>query len=144
MATIGAPELREWAIVIKMRCMWGVSGSIDPLSCPQSILPKGKHVVTSNPLLQDFDLPPFSAIRPEHVEPAIDQILADNRAAVARLLETQRENPSWSGLVQALDELGARLGQDRKSTRLNSSHVKISYAVFCLKKKSSEVYIFLT
>src|SRR5436309_10693101 len=29
---------------------------------------------------------------------------------------------------------GARMG-DRKSTRLNSSHVKISYAVFCLKKK---------
>ena len=26
---------------------------------------------------------------------------------------------------------------DRKSTRLNSSHVKISYAVFCLKKKKS-------
>src|SRR6266496_2765408 len=36
-------------------------------------------------------------------------------------------------------ELGARargrLGRDRKSTRLNSSHVEISYAVFCLKKK---------
>src|SRR6266511_4757259 len=30
---------------------------------------------------------------------------------------------------------GARPGGDRKSTRLNSSHVKISYAVFCLKKK---------
>src|SRR5690606_41137972 len=29
----------------------------------------------------------------------------------------------------------ARLGLDRKSTRLNSSHVKNSYAVFCLKKK---------
>src|SRR5690349_23752336 len=27
-------------------------------------------------------------------------------------------------------------GQDRKSTRLNSSHVEISYAVFCLKKKN--------
>src|SRR5690606_41659861 len=27
--------------------------------------------------------------------------------------------------------------QDRKSTRLNSSHVKISYAVFCLKKKKN-------
>src|SRR5947209_19989982 len=27
------------------------------------------------------------------------------------------------------------LGQDRKSTRLNSSHANISYAVFCLKKK---------
>src|SRR5690606_42157438 len=34
---------------------------------------------------------------------------------------------------------GRRIGallQDRKSTRLNSSHVKISYAVFCLKKKT--------
>src|SRR5690606_39607855 len=30
-----------------------------------------------------------------------------------------------------------RLGGDRKSTRLNSSHVKISYAGFCLKKKTS-------
>src|SRR5689334_23723021 len=30
---------------------------------------------------------------------------------------------------------GARLRQDRKSTRLNSSHSSISYAVFCLKKK---------
>src|SRR5690554_5373219 len=29
--------------------------------------------------------------------------------------------------------------QDRKSTRLNSSHVRISYAVFCLKKKKSEI-----
>src|SRR5690606_41646998 len=32
----------------------------------------------------------------------------------------------------------SRSGQDRKSTRLNSSHVKISYAVFCLKKKKKE------
>src|SRR3712207_8216742 len=30
---------------------------------------------------------------------------------------------------------GRRLFQDRKSTRLNSSHANISYAVFCLKKK---------
>src|SRR5690606_42099652 len=30
---------------------------------------------------------------------------------------------------------GSGLGLDRKSTRLNSSHVNISYAVFCLKKK---------
>src|SRR5690606_41969191 len=36
---------------------------------------------------------------------------------------------------RAYDRKGA-LWQDRKSTRLNSSHVKISYAVFCLKKKS--------
>src|SRR5207302_2210398 len=31
-----------------------------------------------------------------------------------------------------------RLEEDRKSTRLNSSHVKISYAVFCLKKKTED------
>src|SRR5690625_6834266 len=31
-----------------------------------------------------------------------------------------------------------RAAPDRKSTRLNSSHVAISYAVFCLKKKNSE------
>src|SRR5690606_39956938 len=31
--------------------------------------------------------------------------------------------------------ISALFGVDRKSTRLNSSHVKISYAVFCLKKK---------
>src|SRR5690606_40822044 len=31
------------------------------------------------------------------------------------------------------------LQQDRKSTRLNSSHVKISYAVFCLKKKKTKI-----
>src|SRR5256885_11217450 len=30
--------------------------------------------------------------------------------------------------------------QDRKSTRLNSSHLVISYAVFCLKKKKDNVY----
>src|SRR5436305_5171402 len=33
-----------------------------------------------------------------------------------------------------------RLRLDRKSTRLNSSHVRISYAVFCLKKKNEYIY----
>src|SRR5438874_8045626 len=35
---------------------------------------------------------------------------------------------------------GRRLDGDRKSTRLNSSHVEISYAVFCLKKKTLTRY----
>src|SRR3712207_8248146 len=34
--------------------------------------------------------------------------------------------------------------RDRKSTRLNSSHANISYAVFCLKKKKSNMYTCLT
>src|SRR3712207_8689966 len=44
------------------------------------------------------------------------------------------------GLVQAADRAGAAVDRwshaDRKSTRLNSSHANISYAVFCLKKKN--------
>src|SRR5437660_4198813 len=40
-----------------------------------------------------------------------------------------------SKLVTQLEKRVALVGQDRKSTRLNSSHVAISYAVFCLKKK---------
>src|SRR6266704_5503697 len=37
---------------------------------------------------------------------------------------------------------GSDRGADRKSTRLNSSHVSISYAVFCLKKKKIKKSIF--
>src|SRR3712207_7999819 len=39
------------------------------------------------------------------------------------------------------DHCGQRRGGDRKSTRLNSSHANISYAVFCLKKKKKKNYI---
>src|SRR3712207_7465063 len=41
------------------------------------------------------------------------------------------------------DPRGSRGGRggDRKSTRLNSSHANISYAVFCLKKKKKKVYV---
>src|SRR5690348_17635104 len=45
----------------------------------------------------------------------------------------QRGEP---GLVLAGAPAAARVGTDRKSTRLNSSHPSISYAVFCLKKKT--------
>src|SRR5256885_9761549 len=44
--------------------------------------------------------------------------------------EFERDDPMDSGQDRALSPLG-----DRKSTRLNSSHLVISYAVFCLKKK---------
>ena len=64
----------------------------------------------NNPLLQPYDLPPFSAIRPEHVQPAIEQILADNRAGIQKILADQGQNPTWAGLVLAMDELNDRLG----------------------------------
>src|SRR3712207_8773634 len=41
-------------------------------------------------------------------------------------------------IALALTEACANVVQDRKSTRLNSSHANISYAVFCLKKKKTK------
>lgn len=62
-----------------------------------------------NPLLQDFDLPPYASIKPEHVKPAIEQILADSRAAIAQLLP--QANPTWESLVQPLEALSVRLSR---------------------------------
>src|SRR5438034_6880139 len=42
-------------------------------------------------------------------------------------------------LKQRSDVARTVIGRDRKSTRLNSSHTVISYAVFCLKKKKDKV-----
>src|SRR5690349_24017877 len=42
-----------------------------------------------------------------------------------------------ASLTRTLTTLAAK-ARDRKSTRLNSSHVEISYAVFCLKKKKTQ------
>src|SRR5690606_23481980 len=54
-------------------------------------------------------------------------------------LEFKRDVLAGASDLDALDPY-IRLYQDRKSTRLNSSHVKISYAVFCLKKTSKIQY----
>src|SRR5437868_11245151 len=45
--------------------------------------------------------------------------------------------PVTAELKQQLDGWAKRADADRKSTRLNSSHVSTSYAVFCLKKKKN-------
>src|SRR5215217_1398678 len=50
---------------------------------------------------------------------------------------TQNGDESRSAFEQAPLPFGLR-GEDRKSTRLNSSHANISYAVFCLKKKKKK------
>src|SRR3712207_8665094 len=42
-------------------------------------------------------------------------------------------------LEQDMEQVGGGQGVDRKSTRLNSSHANISYAVFCLKKKKNNI-----
>src|SRR5436309_8079457 len=68
----------------------------------------------------------------------------DERAVVGRHLADVRaliaEEEEQPVLRDRAAERGAVLiaKEDRKSTRLNSSHVKISYAVFCLKKKKKQ------
>src|SRR2546421_1763677 len=51
-----------------------------------------------------------------------------------------RPRSSITGIasISVISAAGASLTRDRKSTRLNSSHDQISYAVFCLKKKKKK------
>src|SRR3712207_8306030 len=51
------------------------------------------------------------------------------------------EGVAHSGLLVAHGDSFVTVGQDRKSTRLNSSHANISYAVFCLKKQISPLLL---
>src|SRR3712207_8595066 len=70
----------------------------------------------------------------------------DHRDRMERLLFKE----DWASALRAagyaskeyvlLAKARTALGQDRKSTRLNSSHANISYAVFCLKKKITNSY----
>src|SRR5690606_41704813 len=52
------------------------------------------------------------------------------------VIRGSRDPAKLAGWVEAAGERAS--AGDRKSTRLNSSHVKISYAVFCLKKKKNK------
>src|SRR5215471_13894805 len=58
------------------------------------------------------------------------------KGTAARLRRAQRDpHPVY---LRSPAERGPAGSRDRKSTRLNSSHVEISYAVFCLKKKKKK------
>jgi oligopeptidase A len=63
-----------------------------------------------NPLLDFSGLPRFADIRPEHVTPAVDQLLAENRALVERLAAAS-EPPTWDNFVAPLDDANERLGR---------------------------------
>ncbi len=65
----------------------------------------------SNPLLTASDLPAYHSIQAEHIEPAIDHLLAENRAAIADLLADCTSPPTWTTLIQPLEELEDRLSR---------------------------------
>jgi len=92
-----------------------------------------------NPLLEMSDLPPFRAIEPAHVEPAIDALLAHNRAEVARLLEAGAA-PSWDSLVAPLEALDDRLSRTwspvgHMNAVVNGPELRAAYEA-CLPKLS--------
>src|SRR3712207_7714312 len=79
--------------------------------------------------------PPRSTLFPYH-----DALPIYHRAELLRGLPGGRHGGADAGVVDEdvdLPELGHGGVQDRKSTRLNSSHANTSYAVFCLKKKNT-------
>ena len=64
----------------------------------------------SNPLLDSHTLPPFSQIRPEHVEPAIRELIARNKAAIEALL-AQPGPREWDNLPRRIEDLEDALAQ---------------------------------
>src|SRR5690606_39698509 len=71
------------------------------------------------------------------VQDALEAALAQFLAHATPTICAGRTDTGVHALCQVVhvDTEAQRSSEDRKSTRLNSSHVKISYAVFCLKKK---------
>ncbi|WGW00266.1 oligopeptidase A [Vibrio sp. YMD68] len=64
----------------------------------------------SNPLLTFTDLPPFSQIKPEHVKPAVEQLIADCREKIEQVLQ-DNSNPSWQNLIAPIEEADDKLGR---------------------------------
>lgn len=67
-------------------------------------------LANDNPLLDFSDLPRFDAIRPEHVTPAIDVLLAQNRAVVAQL-EAPMARVTWSNFIEPLENATEHLSR---------------------------------
>jgi len=61
-------------------------------------------LIMSNPLLQSFDLPPFSKIQPEHVKPAVEHAIKNCKEAIANVL-SQNEHFTWQSLVEPIDAI---------------------------------------
>lgn len=97
--------------------------------------------MSRNPLLDSHTLPPFAEIQPEHVVPAIERLLDENRTAIERLVENaQRQPPSWESLAAPLEALNDRLAQawspvSHLNGTMNSEPLRNAYQA-CLGKLS--------
>ncbi len=94
----------------------------------------------TNPLLEDRSLPDFARIRPEHVEPAIDRLIADGRALVDELA-AQAESATWESFVERIELEDDRLARawspvSHLNSVLNSDALRAAYNN-CLPKLSA-------
>jgi oligopeptidase A len=92
-----------------------------------------------NPLIDMPGLPPFGRIRPEQVEPAIDTLLARNRARIAELAQGA-ELPTWENFIEPLEMLGDSLERawspvGHLNAVMNSEALRAAYNA-CLPKLS--------
>ncbi|MCC4787019.1 oligopeptidase A [Vibrio splendidus] len=84
-----------------------------------------------NPLLTFTDLPPFSQIKPEHVKPAVEQVIEECRNKIEQVLEGNT-SPSWDNLVAPIDEVDDRLGRiwspvSHMNSVMNSDELRDAY-----------------
>ena len=92
----------------------------------------------NNPLLERHELPPFDLIKPEHVVPAIEQILSENRQEVNKLLSADVQG--YEDLILRLEALDDRLNQafspvSHMNAVVNSAELRDAYNA-CLPKIS--------
>src|SRR2546430_13701660 len=73
----------------------------------------------------------------------INPIVSLTSADILRAEPSKRTDGSAAVNVVFTDAGATKMREDRKSTRLNSSHSQISYAVFCLKKKKLRQHVSL-
>jgi len=65
----------------------------------------------NNPLLDVEGLPCFTAIRPEHVGSALDEVLVSNQVVIGQLESTVADGADWESFAQPLEDLENRLGK---------------------------------
>jgi oligopeptidase A len=92
-----------------------------------------------NPLLSMTGLPPFSKIKPEHVEPAIDHLIGSNRQLVEQLIRDVSK-PTWDNFIQPIEEADDRLNRawapvGHMNSVMNSEPLRKAYNA-CLPKLS--------
>jgi len=66
--------------------------------------------LSSNPLLHFSGLPKFNEIKPEHISPAIDSLIAEGRALVKELA-TSQVTPTWENFALKLEDQSEKLGR---------------------------------